>query len=39
MLAINEALGFVKQPVWIDFAKTLREDDGAPVEPTVEEEG
>ncbi len=39
MLAINEALGFVKQPVWIDFAKTLREDDGVPVEPTVEEEG
>ncbi|HEY8597533.1 MAG TPA: GNAT family N-acetyltransferase [Thermomicrobiales bacterium] len=29
MLAINEALGFVKQPAWIDFVKTLRDDDGA----------
>jgi mycothiol synthase len=27
MLAINEALGFVKQPAWIDFVKVLRPDD------------
>jgi GNAT superfamily N-acetyltransferase len=27
MLSINEALGFVKQPIWIDFVKRLREDD------------
>lgn len=26
MLAINEALGFVKQPIWADFIKTLKED-------------
>jgi len=25
MLAINEALGFVKQPAWIDFVKVFRE--------------
>ena len=25
MLSINEALGFVKQPVWIDFVKQLEE--------------
>jgi len=29
MLAINEALGFVKQPVWVDFVKTLRDEDEA----------
>jgi len=33
MIAINEALGFVKQPAWIDFVKTLRDDDGAAVTP------
>jgi len=27
MLSINETLGFVKQPAWIDFAKTLRPED------------
>jgi hypothetical protein len=27
MLAINEALGFVKQPAWIDFVKVLRPED------------
>jgi GNAT superfamily N-acetyltransferase len=27
MLSINEALGFVKQPAWIDFVKVLRTDD------------
>ena len=27
MLAINEALGFAKQPSWIDFVKMLRTDD------------
>jgi GNAT superfamily N-acetyltransferase len=27
MLSINEALGFVKQPAWIDFVKVLRPDD------------
>lgn len=26
MLAINEALGYVKQPAWIDFSRTLREE-------------
>lgn len=26
MLSINEALGFVRQPAWIDFRKTLREE-------------
>lgn len=26
MLAINEQLGFVKQPAWINYVKTLRED-------------
>lgn len=26
MLAINEALGFEKQPIWITFVKTLREE-------------
>lgn len=25
MLSINEAMGFVKQPAWIDFVKVLRE--------------
>ena len=27
MLAINEALGFVKQPAWVDFVKVLRADE------------
>jgi mycothiol synthase len=27
MLSINEVLGFVKQPAWIDFVKVLRPDD------------
>ncbi len=27
MLSINEALGFVKQPAWIDFVKVLRIDE------------
>jgi mycothiol synthase len=27
MLSINEALGFVKQPAWIDFVKVLRTED------------
>lgn len=26
MLSINEALGYVKQPAWIDFLKVLREE-------------
>ncbi len=26
MLAINEMLGFVKQPVWIDFTKVIKEE-------------
>ncbi len=29
MLAINAALGFVKQPAWIDFIKSLRDEDEA----------
>ena len=29
MLSINEALGFVKQPAWISFAKTLKEEEEA----------
>ncbi len=29
ILAINERLGFVKQPAWIDFVKTFRRDRGA----------
>jgi GNAT superfamily N-acetyltransferase len=29
MLAINERLGFVKQPAWVDFVKTFRAE-GAP---------
>ena len=33
MLAINEALGFVKQPAWIDVVKVLREDDEAASAP------
>jgi GNAT superfamily N-acetyltransferase len=36
MIAINDALGFVKQPAWIDFVKTLRDDDGAAVAPHTE---
>ena len=39
MLAINDALGFVKQPAWIDFVKTLRDDDGAAVTSHAEGEG
>lgn len=27
MLSINEALGFVKQPAWVEFVKVLRTDD------------
>ncbi len=30
MLAINEALGFVKQPIWIDYLLTLREETPSP---------
>lgn len=30
MLAINEALGFVKQPIWIDHLLTLREETPSP---------
>ncbi|WP_211317950.1 GNAT family N-acetyltransferase [Deinococcus yavapaiensis] len=26
MLSINEALGYVKQPAWVDFVKVLREE-------------
>ena len=26
MLSINEALGFVKEPAWIDFVKVLRDE-------------
>ncbi len=33
MLSINEALGFAKQPVWIEFVKQLREEDSALPEP------
>lgn len=29
MLALNEALGFVKGPVWLDFSKSLRDEDEA----------
>lgn len=29
MLAINERLGFVKQPAWVDYVKVLAQDDGA----------
>jgi GNAT superfamily N-acetyltransferase len=39
MLAINEALGFVKQPAWIDFVKVLRTDDDAPPAPAGEGQG
>jgi RimJ/RimL family protein N-acetyltransferase len=39
MIAINEALGFVKQPAWIDFVKTLRDDDSAAVTSPAEGEG
>ena len=36
MLALNEALGFVRGPAWIDFLKTLRDDgeDGASTHDT-----
>jgi hypothetical protein len=30
MLSINEMLGFVKQPAWIDFVKHLRAPDDEP---------
>ncbi|MBC8102623.1 MAG: GNAT family N-acetyltransferase [Cytophagales bacterium] len=30
MLSINEALGFVKQPAWIAYAKTLKNDPDIP---------
>jgi mycothiol synthase len=33
MLAINEALGFVKQPAWLDLVNVLREDDEAATAP------
>lgn len=33
MLSINEALGFVKQPAWIDFVKVLREEGSWVAEP------
>ncbi len=39
MLAINEALGFVKQPVWIDFVKTLRDEDESGIRKTLRNEG
>ena len=26
MLAINEAMGFVKQPIWMDFVKTFKDE-------------
>lgn len=39
MLAINEALGFVKQPAWIEFGKTLRDDDGESATPEGDGEG
>jgi GNAT superfamily N-acetyltransferase len=38
MLAINEALGFVKQPAWIEFRKDLCADDGAAERPPAEGE-
>lgn len=38
MLAINEALGFVKQPVWIDFVKALRDEDSASSRKTLRAE-
>jgi mycothiol synthase len=39
MLSINEALGFVKQPVWIDFVNLLREDDEVATTPDGKVEG
>ena len=39
MLAINEALGFVKQPAWIDFVNVLREGDEAATAPEGRGEG
>lgn len=39
MLSINEALGFVKQPAWIDFVKVLRSDDDAAPAPAEETTG
>jgi len=31
MLSINEALGFVKQPIWADYVLTIPEETGTPV--------
>jgi mycothiol synthase len=39
MLAINEALGFVKQPAWIDLVNVLRKDDEAAIAPDGKGEG
>lgn len=39
MLSINEALGFAKQPAWIDFVRVLREDGGAVAAPDGKGEG
>lgn len=32
MLSINEALGFVKQPIWMDYVLTLGEEASSPAE-------
>lgn len=32
MLAINEALGFVKQPIWADYVRVLGEETSSPAE-------
>jgi hypothetical protein len=32
MLAINEALGFVKQPIWTDYVLALGEETSSPAE-------
>jgi GNAT superfamily N-acetyltransferase len=29
MLSINERLGYVRQPAWVDFSKTLRKEEEA----------
>ena len=29
MLSINEALGFVKQPAWVNYHKTIKEEEVA----------
>jgi len=35
MLSINEALGFVKQPIWADYVLTLKEDTTETATPAV----